>query len=85
MMSLVRKGESLSLNLDWSVCFLGLGTEGRDDHIRAVLVNCGLVGGVQESASPITDPNHETHFKPLLHHPLVSSLNCLLWLLYIVK
>ena len=28
MMSLVRKGESLSLNLDWRVCFLGLGPEG---------------------------------------------------------
>ena len=27
-MSLVRKGESLSLNLDWRVCFLGLGPEG---------------------------------------------------------
>ena len=28
-MSLVRKGESLSLNLDWRVCFLGLGPEGQ--------------------------------------------------------
>ena len=28
-MSLVRTGESLSLNLDWRVCFLGLGPEGR--------------------------------------------------------
>ena len=26
-MSLVRKGEGLSLNLDWRVCFLGLGPE----------------------------------------------------------
>ena len=29
MMLLVRKGESLSLHLDWRVCFLGLGPERR--------------------------------------------------------
>ena len=29
MMSLIRKGESLPLNLDWRVYFLGLGPEGQ--------------------------------------------------------
>ena len=39
MMSLVRKGESLSLNLDWRVFFLGLGPEGRERCVgRRVLV-----------------------------------------------